>query len=352
MINELREICGMLPMKSKVNLFILTFWIIGFGLGGWLYTFGLKRNIKWIKICSVIYFGFGVLGMTLLFVWGTSLLSISIKTAKQQIIYQEKSSENDKNGEKNNKLKDRIKISENSQKTKRENGKTSKELLEKNTTNSVYYEIQHIINKKHDETESNKNFKMFPSSQQEGDFEYLVTNNQVVILRFHRLGEESHVVIPEKIQQMPVVQLGKMSFARIIHKIDKKNPDKMVKVTLPENLEKIEGGAFQMNYNLSEVNLPPKISVIEDFTFAFCGFTNLVLPNTVKKIGKSAFMANWKLNSVAIPSSVEFIGEKAFAGCRNLKTIEILGTNIVIEADAFQHCPKQTTNQQSATNPQ
>jgi len=114
MINELREIWWMLPMSRKVHLFILTFWIIGFGLGGWLYTFGLKKNIKWIKICSVIYFGFGVLGMALLFVWGTSLLGFV--SAQQKMICNEIIPLNDKIREENGKLKEKLEIIENRQK--------------------------------------------------------------------------------------------------------------------------------------------------------------------------------------------------------------------------------------------
>jgi BspA type Leucine rich repeat region (6 copies) len=205
---------------------------------------------------------------------------------------------------------------------------------------------------KENPSELGSNFKMFPNTQREGAYEYLVTNNQVVIVRFHGLGTESHVIIPEKIQDIPVVKLGKMSFLHIFRKIDGEYTDNLVKVTLPQTLEEIEGGSFRDHHNLSEVDLPPKIAVINEFTFQNCGFTNLVLPNTVQKIEKNAFWINLKLKSVIIPSSVKFIGKGAFSGCRNLTNIEILGTNTVIDAEAFQYCPRQPANPQSPTNPQ
>lgn len=297
-----------------------------FRTGGVAVHFWAKKNIKWIKICSVIYFGFGVLGMALLFVWGTSLLGFVL--AQQKMICNEIIPSNEKIREENKKLKNEIKLLERSQK------------------------IQDIKNPKQQIYIRGTPYKMFPNTERENSFEYIATNNQVVIVRFHGLGMESHVSIPEKIQGMPVVRLGKMSFSRAIQKIDAKTSDNLVKLTLPGTLEYIEGGAFQMNSNLSEVNLPPKISVIEDSTFAFCGFTNLVFPNTVQKIGKGAFMANANLKSVNIPASVEFIGKGAFSGCRNLTNIEILGSNTVIDAEAFQYCPRQPANPQSSTNPQ
>jgi len=349
MINELREICGMLPMSRKVHLFILTFWIIGFGLGGWLYTFGLKKNIKWIKICSVTYFGFGVLGMALLFVWGTSLLGIV--SAQQKIICDEIIPLN-KKIEEENKLKEKLEIIENSQKIEHENRKVIDETPEGYYTDSANKENENIRNEKYDKTENNKNFKMFPNTLRDGDFEYLVTNNQVVIVKFHGLRTETHAIIPEKIQDMPVVKLGKFSFTHIFKKIDGKYTDNLIKVTLPQTLEEIEGGSFRDHHNLSEVDLPPKIAVITEFTFQNCGFTNLVLPNTVQKIEKNAFWINLKLKSVIIPSSVKFIGKGAFSGCRNLTNIEILGTNTVIDAEAFQYCPRQPANPQSPTSPQ
>jgi hypothetical protein len=74
--------------------------------------------------------------------------------------------------------------------------------------------------------------------------------------------------------------------------------------------------------------------------------------DNTQKIEKNAFWINLKLKSVIIPSSVKFIGKGAFSGCRNLTNIEILGTNTVIDAEAFQYCPRQPANPQSPTSPQ
>lgn len=243
-------------------------------------------------------------------------------------------------------------ISEELEKFKQEMRILKAQVENQNSVTKKNSEIHKTDQLRENLTQSDINFKMFPNTQREGAYEFLVTNNKVVIARFHGLGVESHVIVPEKIQEMPVTIIGKWSFSRGIQKSGEKTPDNLVKVSLPETLEKIESGAFQRNYKLSEVNLPQNITLIEDSTFAFCGFTNLVLPNTVKKIGKRAFMANWKLNSVEIPSSVEFIGENAFSGCRNLKNIKISGTNTVIEPNAFQYCPNQPNNPHSAANPQ
>ena len=84
-------------------------------------------------------------------------------------------------------------------------------------------------------------------------------------------------------------------------------------VTIPNEVRVIKARAFAMN-NLREVNIPKKVTRIEEY--AFSGNRSLervIIPEGVTEIQQYAF-AYHNLESLVIPSTVKLIGNNAFEG--------------------------------------
>ena len=123
------------------------------------------------------------------------------------------------------------------------------------------------------------------------------------------------------------------------------------KITIPDSVTYIGGGAFEACASLTEVY----ISDIEswcniDFSYEdsnplWCAanlyldgelVTELVIPDGIEKVKDYAFYGYSSLTSVTIPDSVTSIGDNAFLYCDSLNTVYYKGTaaewsNIVID---------------------
>ena len=94
--------------------------------------------------------------------------------------------------------------------------------------------------------------------------------------------------------------------------------------SIPENLSKIIGGAFEDCHGLTSVTIPNSVTSIGSRAFGGCsGLTSVTIPNSVTSIGYWAFTDCSGLTSVTIPNSVTSIGDSAFARCSSLKYIII-----------------------------
>jgi hypothetical protein len=88
-------------------------------------------------------------------------------------------------------------------------------------------------------------------------------------------GSSKNVVIPEKLNNLPVVAIGESAFAE----------RQLTSVVIPNSVVEIRGQAFWSNK-----------------------LTSVAIPNSVVKIGNQAFSGN-ELTSVVIPSNVKLIEE-------------------------------------------
>ena len=85
-------------------------------------------------------------------------------------------------------------------------------------------------------------------------------------------------------------------------------------VTLGDNVEGIEYGAFMNCSSLQSINIPNGVKYINNHAFYGCSaLRSINLPESLTSIGESAFQGAG-LTEVTIPASVETIGEKVFAG--------------------------------------
>lgn len=117
----------------------------------------------------------------------------------------------------------------------------------------------------------------------------------------------------------------------------------LYEINLSDSLEKIGSYAFNGCYSLTELKIPGSITEIGESAFTGCGLTTITLLNGISKIPDNAFDGCNKLESIVIPDSVTAIGELAFLNCTNLKTIVIPESVTEIELLAFQGCDSLTS---------
>lgn len=150
------------------------------------------------------------------------------------------------------------------------------------------------------------------ANEQLFDFEFILNNTAVVVIRYRYKGTAADVTIPSRYKGKPVTM--------------------------------IDHAAFHNNSAVTSVTIPDSVTAIPDDAFGFCSqLTNISIPNSVTFIGFSAFNSCTSLKSITLPSSLSTIQSYAFYNCGNLKTIRIPVSVTSIGNCAFDVCPSLMT---------
>lgn len=152
------------------------------------------------------------------------------------------------------------------------------------------------------------------------DFQYSISDNAVYIKGY--LGNESNLVIPEKIEEKWVISISDEAF-------NKNNT--IESVYIPDSVKYIGEYAFNRCENLKEVHLSSKLEKIYDAAFARCtSLTEIEIPESVTYLGRSLFLDSANLQSVTMSESLyndykdmynnkSFYNYRIFEGCNNVK---------------------------------
>ena len=159
------------------------------------------------------------------------------------------------------------------------------------------------------------------------------TNGIDTITKYLCAGKDGgQVVIPNTIQGMTVLKIGKSAFSQLsLASVEIPEGVKIIErsafagneikdAILPDSLTSIGEAAFKDNL-LGEVKLPAGLATIAFMTFSNNKLVRLVIPNGVETIDAMAFMGN-ALAYVEIPRSVTSIGIYAFM-FNNLATVTV-----------------------------
>lgn len=120
-------------------------------------------------------------------------------------------------------------------------------------------------------------------------------------------GEAAEVIIPDTLEETPVVKLG--------------------------------DGAFAGCMDITSITIPNSVIKMGDHVFDYCtGLTSVAIGSGLTEIGVSTFVNCMNLTSVTIPSNVTKIGDYAFNNCSSLTNITIPNSVTEIGYDAFVHC--------------
>ena len=128
-----------------------------------------------------------------------------------------------------------------------------------------------------------------------------------------------------------VTEIGKSAFAEIMFSLQS--------ATLPNNLKTIGYEMFARCFQLSNIEIPSSVEVIDDYAFAQCGMLkSIIIPDNVTKIGIGAFQSCYGATELSIGNSVNEINDYAFASCSTLKSIVIPDNVTTLQGPVFQNC--------------
>jgi len=160
------------------------------------------------------------------------------------------------------------------------------------------------------------------------DFQFEVVSSGLKITNYTGDGLINNLIIPKKINGMPVTIIGNAAFI---------NNKKIVSVTIPDTVIEIEDGPWNTSTgafrdsSLSSIKLSKNLKKIGSLSFYNCNnLTSIIIPNSVTVIGPQAFQGCSNLVDVKLSKSITEIGMWAFGLCKNLneesyRAIQALG---------------------------
>lgn len=159
------------------------------------------------------------------------------------------------------------------------------------------------------------------------DFKWEMKNREITIKRF--LGASFVVVIPQKVQNIPVTKIGSNVFFRCRD---------LTSVKFPESVNSIGPAAFNRCIRLSSIVIPDGVTSIRESTFFRCSeLSSVMIPQSVTSIKEYAFSYCKSLKSITIPEHVKSLGSNAFRSCENLESVTFLGDAPEGEPNVFEN---------------
>lgn len=181
----------------------------------------------------------------------------------------------------------------------------------------------------------------------------------------HRTKE---IVIPETIENLPVVEIGAYAFAieqenepdtqntteqmQFVSVEDKEETQPkqnaagcaIERMVLPDSIQKIGIGAFFGCSALTSIHLPENLKIIPERLFSGCiALQRLALPQALEVISDYAFYDCRALERLSLPETVQKLGKYACYNCRSMQEINIpeaavdLGTGLFLNCDRLKY---------------
>ena len=110
---------------------------------------------------------------------------------------------------------------------------------------------------------------------------------------------------------------------------------------MPNSTLSVGKYSFRYDEALTDIQLSTSLSIIYDYAFGECGFSQIVLPESLKSLQAGAFINNSYLADVTIPKKLEGIGAGAFENNDALETVTFKTheTKLTVDKNAFNYCP-------------
>ena len=158
------------------------------------------------------------------------------------------------------------------------------------------------------------------------DFKWRLYTHEAFVSHF--IGHSSLVIVPDKIQGVPVTRIGHGVFFRC---------NELSNVILPDTVIEIGASAFNRCYQLKSITIPKGVLIIRESTFFRCyKLKEIIIPDRVHSIKEYAFSRCKSLNDIVIPKKVNSIERHAFSNCENLKNVVFLGDAPNEVSDVFK----------------
>ena len=174
-----------------------------------------------------------------------------------------------------------------------------------------------------DEQKENAGGENAPAANPVSDFEYRVEGDSVTITAY--IGTRTDVVIPLKIDDMPVTKIGNGAFL---------SDQRVISVRLPNTIACIGNGAFEACASLQSIIFPEGLIKIGSRAFAECtALKNVIIPSTVQEWGFEAFCGAG-IENLTLSEGLTTIGETAF-GATKIHHLVLPDSMRILESQAF-----------------
>ena len=115
-------------------------------------------------------------------------------------------------------------------------------------------------------------------------------------------------------------------------------PGKEGRFDIPDGVERVRMGAFEMCRGLTYIHVPDSVTDLEDAVFSGCiGLTGIRLPVALDVLGYSQLSECYALEHIDL-GGVRVIGQYSLAVCTSLKEVDIPDSVEEIERNAFRGC--------------
>lgn len=177
-----------------------------------------------------------------------------------------------------------------------------------------------------------------PEIKSNGEFKYFYDDalNGIVIAGYE--GEPTDIVIPDTIEDKPVVKIGDSAF-----KQDFMNNTGIKSIKIPDTVTVIGIQAFYNCAGITSIDIPDSVTTIDNAAFYSCeSLTSIEIPDGVTTLGNSVFKSCTGLKSVKLPAGITVIERETFASCTSLESLDVPDGVTTILTYAFQYCASLT----------
>lgn len=116
---------------------------------------------------------------------------------------------------------------------------------------------------------------------------------------------------------------------------------KLRKINFPETLNIIGCGAFRACFSLETVTLPKKMEELNNYAFYDASIKHLTLPEEVSLGTGVKVFAGTNIETIDIPENFP-LDEAMFEKCWELRSVNLLGSDITIPERCFSNCTNLT----------
>ena len=175
-----------------------------------------------------------------------------------------------------------------------------------------------------------KNAKLqYPKTNE--DFYYNVYDSYIKITKY--IGDKEVVIVPSKIDELPVYVIGDEAFEGTSVK----------DVRISEGIYQIGASCFEDCALLETVDMPESVTLVGDSAFYSCtSLKEIVFPENVSEISSSVCYQCFSLTSVKILATGRDseINRSAFEDCESLEIVYISEAVTYIASSAFSDIPE------------
>lgn len=145
------------------------------------------------------------------------------------------------------------------------------------------------------------------TKSQDGLYLYVVLEDGTAGITGY-LGDETALVIPSVLDDLPVTAIGAYAFEYA----------QLTSVVIPEGVTVIDRKAFAAASALKKITLPSTLREIGEEAFIGCALEKVTLSEGVETLGERAFAGCWNLKTITLPNTLRRMGYGVFADCDEL----------------------------------